>query len=104
MGNIDGSPAPQRAPESEDTLQILRVRDDDQITRTDAHVLQACRVREYRLAEFSARDRDRRSIRFEIDDCRALVVFALQRHGIEQRMEVRTIREVEHKVTRDTYA
>ncbi len=68
----------------------------DQIARPNAHVLQARRVRLNRLAELTARDRDRRAIRFEVDDRRALVVLALQRDGIEQRMELRTIGKGQH--------
>jgi hypothetical protein len=89
--------APQRTPESEDALQILRVRDDDQIARAKAHVLQTRRVRFNGFAEFAARDRNRRAIRFEVDDRQVIVVPALQRDSVEERVEVVTVREVEHR-------
>ncbi len=70
------------------------MRDDHRVAGPDTHVLQARRMRHDRRAEFTARDRDRRAIRLEVDDRRALVVLALQRGGVEQRVEVRAIGEV----------
>ena len=43
--------------------------------------------------ELTPRDRDRRVIRFEVDDCRAIVVRAVQSDGVEERMELSAIRK-----------